>query len=77
MKEDTAQCISACLNTSKGSHVFYRNFGLTCVDDTNVPMRKDILIQLSTYYPEVTLNGVTITQADSNGHFSYIVDVNE
>ena len=75
MKESTAQCIANCLRTSLGSHVLYRSFGMEAVDGTNVPMRKDILIQLSTYYPDVTLEDVTITRVESNGQFDYIVSI--
>lgn len=75
MKETTAQCIANCLRTSQGSHVLYRAFGLEPVDGVNVPMRKDILVQLSTFYPEVTLNDVTVTRVEINGHFDYNVDV--
>lgn len=75
MKESTAQCIANCLRTSQGSHVLYRTFGLEVVDGMNVPMRRDILIQLSTYYPEVTLNNVTVSKADIDGKFEYTVDV--
>lgn len=75
MRENTAQCIVNCLRTSQGSHVMYRSFGLEPVDGTNVPMRRDILIQLSTYYPDVSLNNVTISKADIDGRFEYTVDV--
>ena len=74
MKEDTAHCIANCLATNKGSHVLHRGFGLNVIDGTNVPMRRDILIQLSTYYPDVTLNDVTVTRVDNNGQFEYKVD---
>ena len=74
MKEDTAHCIANCLATNKGSHVLYRGFGLNVIDGTNVPMRRDVLIQLSTYYPDVTLNDVTVTRVETNGHFEYKVD---
>lgn len=75
MRENTAQCIANCLRTSQGSHVMYRTFGLEVVDGTNVPMRRDILIQLSTYYPDVSLNNVTVSKADIDGRFEYTVDV--
>ena len=75
MKESTAQCIANCLRTSQGSHVLYRSFGLEPVDGVNVPMRKDILVQLSTYYPDVTLNDVTVSKVETNGRFEYNVDV--
>ena len=75
MKENTAQCIANCLAINKGSHALYRGFGLNVIDGMNVPMRRDILIQLSTYYPDVTLNDVTITRVNSDGQFEYNVDV--
>ena len=74
MKENTAYCIANCLATNKGSHVFYRGFGLNVIDSTNAPMRRDVLVQLSTYYPDVTLNDITITRVESNGRFEYKVD---
>lgn len=74
MKEDVSHQIANCLKTQQGTHVLYRGFGLNVVDATNPPMRRDILVQLSTYYPDVTLNNVSITQVESNGNFEYIVE---
>ena len=75
MFESTAQCITNCMNTQEGSHVLYRGFGLNVVDSTNPPMRRDILIQLSTYFPDVTMNNLEIIQTNSNGSFYYTVDL--
>ena len=74
MKEDVSHQIANCLKTQQGTHVLYRGFGLNIVDANNPPMRRDILIQLSTYYPDVTLNNVQITQVNNNGNFEYIVE---
>ena len=75
MKESISHGIANCLRTQQGSHVLYRTFGLNVVDGANAPVRRDILVQLSTYYPEVTLNNVTITKVESNGTFNYDIDV--
>lgn len=74
MKESVSEQIANCLRAQAGTHVLYRGFGLSVVDSTNPPMRRDILIQLSTYYPDVTLNDVQITQVNNNGNFEYIVE---
>lgn len=74
MFESTGQCIANCLKTQQGTHVLYRGFGLNAVDASNPPMRRDILIQLSTYYPDVTLNSVQITKVDGSGNFEYLVE---
>ena len=57
--------------------MLYRGFGLSVVDEANAPMRRDILIQLSTYYPDATLNNVSITRAETNGHFEYKIETSE
>lgn len=75
MFESTAQCITNCLKTQEGSHVLYRGFGLDVVDNTNPPLRRDILIQLSTFYPDVTMNDISIVQTNFNGSFYYTVDL--
>ena len=75
MKESVSEQIANCLRTQQGTHVLYRSFGLNVVDSTNPPMRRDILIQLSTYYPNVSLNDVQITRVESSGDFEYTVDV--
>lgn len=74
MLENQAQCIANCLKTQLGSHVLYRGFGMNTVDSPNHPVRRDILIQLSTYYPDVTLSNIAITRADINGNFEYLVE---
>ena len=75
MKEDVSHQIANCLKTQQGTHVLYRGFGLNTVDTTNPPLRRDILIQLSTYYPDVTMNNLEITQVNNNGIFNYTVDI--
>lgn len=75
MFETTVQCITNCLKTQLGSHVLYRGFGLNTIDATNPPLRRDILIQLSTYYPDITMNNISIIQTSSNGNFYYTVNV--
>lgn len=75
MLESTAQCITNCLKTQLCSHVLYRGFGLNTVDQSNPSLRRDVLIQLSTYYPDVTMNDISIIQTSSNGNFYYTVDV--
>lgn len=75
MFESTPQCISSCLKTQLGSHVLYRGFGLNTVDASNPPVRRDILIQLSTFYPDVTMNNLSITQVNNNGSFYYTIDI--
>ena len=75
MFESTPQCIANCLKTQQGSHVLYRTFGLNVVDATNPPLRRDILVQLSTFYPDVTMNNLQITQVNNNGNFYYTVDI--
>lgn len=74
MKESKAECMRNCLQITRGTHVLYRSFGLDPVDDMNIPMMKDVLIQMSTYYPDVTLNDVIINKVESNGQFQYTVD---
>lgn len=74
MKEDVSHQIANCLKTQQGTHVLYRGFGLNIVDSTNPPMRRDILVQLSTYYPDVVLSDLQITQVNNNGNFEYIVE---
>lgn len=74
MREDVSHQLANCLKTQQGSYVFYRGYGLSVVDATNPPIRRDILVQLSTYYPEITLSDVTISKVESNGSFEYIVE---
>lgn len=75
MFESTARCIASCLKTQEGSHVLYRGVGLNTVDVPNPPLRRDILIQLSTYYPDVSMNDLGIIRTSSNGNFYYTVDL--
>ena len=75
MKETTQQCIANCLRTLKDSHVMYRSYGLNPVDEIGIPMRKEILIQLSTYYPAVDLENITVTKASIDGQFNYDVEI--
>lgn len=75
MFENTAHCIANCLRTSQRSHALYRSFGIEPIDGTNIPMRRDVLIQLSTYYPDVALNDVQITKATGEGHFDYNISI--
>lgn len=75
MFEKTSQCITNCFNTLLGSHVFYRSYGLNEVDAANMPVRRNLVIQLSTYYPQVNLGDLTLNYKDLNGHVSYTVSI--
>lgn len=75
MFEPTEQCIANCFCSQLGSHVMYRAFGLSEVDAANPPLRKDILVQLSTFYPDVALDDIAITRAESNGEFYYTIQM--
>lgn len=75
MRESVAEQIANCLRTQQGTHVLYRAFGLDVIDGTNVPMRRDILVQLSTFYPDVRLTNVQINRVESDGNFDYTVDI--
>lgn len=76
MFESTDQCISNCLQTDLGSHVMYRSFGLNEVDKPNAPVKRDVIVQLSTYYPDVTLNSIECTEVNGKGMWVYNADVN-
>ena len=53
----------------------YRNYGLDEVDGALSPTRRNVLVQLSTYYPEVSLNNLTITEFNEKGQKYYTVEI--
>lgn len=75
MRESTAQCIRNCFNIELGTHPMYRNFGLNVVDAANAPVQRDVLVQLSTYYPEVSLSDLRITKVNGAGQFEYQINI--
>ncbi len=77
MKETTPQCIANCLKTIKGSHPLYRSFGLDMVDSARQNVKTQIVGQLATYYPNVSLNNARIVGASINGHFQYTIEVTQ
>ena len=75
MRENTLECIGNCLRTLTRSHVLYRNYGLDEVDGALSPTRRNVLVQLSTYYPDVSLNNLTITKFNEKGQKYYTVEI--
>jgi hypothetical protein len=75
MRESNAQCITNCFNSLKGTHILYRNFGLNETDKTKPPLKRDIIIQLSTYYPYVSLQSISLSSANIKGEFYYNIEI--
>lgn len=75
MRENTLECIGNCLRTLTRSHVMYRGYGLDEVDGALSPTRRNVLVQLSTYYPEVALSALTITKFNEKGQKYYTVEI--
>ena len=71
MRENTLECIGNCLRVLQKSHVMYRGYGLDEVDGALSPTRRNVLVQLSTYYPDVSLNNLTITEFNEKGQKYY------
>lgn len=75
MFETKAQAINNCLQIVKCSTPMSRDFGLVAVDNpASSTIRREITLQLATYYPEVMLNALTVS-ADGSGHFVYNISV--
>ena len=53
----------------------YRNYGLDEVDGALSPTRRNVLVQLSTYYPDVALSALTITEFNEQGQKYYTVEI--
>lgn len=75
MRENTLECIGNCLKVLQKSHVMYRGYGLDEVDGALSPTRRNVLVQLSTYYPDVSLNNLTITEFNEKGQKYYTVEI--
>ena len=71
MFESKAECIANCLQTNIKTYVLAREFGVNSTDFPAVNPRREIQIQLATFYPDVSINSVTISSADSSGNFEY------
>ena len=75
MRENTLECIGNCLRVLQKSHVMYRNYGLDEVDGALSPTRRNVLVQLSTYYPDVALSALTSTEFNEQGQKYYTVEI--
>ena len=75
MKENTLECIGNCLRVERKSHCMYRNYGLDEVDGALSPTRRNVLVQLSTYYPDVNLNNLSVTLFNERGEKYYKVEI--
>lgn len=75
MYENTQNCIQNCFKTTLGTHTLYRDFGMSLIDEVNIPTRKDILIQLSTFYPDISIDNVQVVQVNKEGEFYYTINL--
>lgn len=80
MFENIKQSIQNGLQVTKGSHVMFRDYGITGVDDNNPNIRADVALLVSKYYPTVSLTDAQIVSTvddTGNGQFKYSLNLRE
>lgn len=80
MFENVKQSIQNGLQVTKGSHVLYRDYGITGIDDNNPNIRADVSLMISTYYPTVSLTDAQIVSTVDDigrGQFKYSLNLRE
>lgn len=76
MLESKAQAVGVCTQTTQGTHVLYRGFGCNRVDDAMPPMKRYILEQLSSFYPDIKLSQISV-YVNERGEYQFKVDIGE
>ena len=62
------------IRTEKGTHVLFRDFGLSGVDSETTITRTSIQNEVSKWYPDVLIKSCT-SQGDVNGQFEIAIEV--
>lgn len=71
MFENTLEKIKNTIHTSKGTHLFYPEYGVRWLDEPVSDVRSDLQMQLSEYFPDVKINSLELKQVDSSGSKIY------
>lgn len=78
MFESKSESIANCLCTTQSTYMLARDFGIDLIDKRAGNPRRSIQIQLSTYYPDVSISSITATSSSiQEGQFEYIINVKE
>lgn len=76
MFESKAQSIGICTQTTAGTYALYRSFGCNATDEPLPPMRRYVVEQLASFYPDVKLNQVQIT-LNNDGRYTVNLSASE
>lgn len=63
------------LQTGKGSHILFPEFGLEQIDESSVLTRTKVQNEVSRWYPDLIVKSILCTSANEKGEFEYDIDV--
>lgn len=74
---NTGQLAVNMVKTEKGTHVLYRDYGLTETDEATVLTRTSVQSEISKYYPGAYVKSLTLSEIQADGSFEFNIDIEE
>ena len=65
------------IKTERGTHVLYRDYGLSETDEATVLTRTSVQSEISKYYPGAYVKSLTLNEGRTDGSFEFNIDVEE
>ena len=74
---NTGELVVNMVKTEKGTHVLYRDYGLSETDEATVLTRTSVQSEISKYYPGAYVKSLTLNEVQSDGSFEFNIDIEE
>lgn len=71
----TGDLITHLAKTEKGTHILFRDFGLTGTDEASILTRTSIQNEVSKWYPEARVKSCEVVSSTVEGHFEFNIEV--
>lgn len=75
--QNTGSLVVNMVKTEKGTHVLFRDYGMSETDEATVLTRTSVQSEISKYYPGAYVKSLTLSEGRADGSFEFNVDIEE
>ena len=74
---NTGKLVVNMVETEKGTHILYRDYGLSETDESTVLTRTSVQSEISKYYPGAYVKSLTLNEVQADGSFQINIEEEE
>ena len=74
---NTGELVVNMMKTERGTHVLYRDYGMSETDEATVLTRTSVQSEISKYYPGAYVKSLTLNEVQADGSFQFNIDIEE